>query len=304
MSGAAEASPAGALVRVALKRPADKGDVEAPAAADAKIVAATPAPAAKLGYLGLFRCGGGRAAGRSRGRRAGARVHAGSTTVREQRLTPPCTAICIVKPSGTSVANHGTPAPQLPAAVGPPPPPGGPPPARAPPRPPRSYASRRDKLTALGGVLAAMVGGAMVPVFTIFLGNLFNALGDPGADLMAEVRRCARLLGSTAGLAGSSVQCCTDAGAALQACLPVCERAGACPDLVCTRPPPPPARSNVVKIVYLGLAACAAGYAEITLCTLAGARRRGCGAGWGAAPRRAGAVAGGALTQVGLARAA
>lgn len=43
----------------------------------------------------------------------------------------------------------------------------------------------------LGGVLAAAVGGAMVPVFTIFLGNLFNALGDPGADLMAEVRRCA-----------------------------------------------------------------------------------------------------------------
>lgn len=55
---------------------------------------------------------------------------------------------------------------------------------------PCRYATPRDKLTVLCGLAAAVAGGTMFPIFTIFLGNLFNALGDPTTDLMTEVRRC------------------------------------------------------------------------------------------------------------------
>lgn len=51
------------------------------------------------------------------------------------------------------------------------------------------YASHRDKINTVVGVIAAGIGGTLMPVFTIFLGELVNALGDPTKDLMAELRR-------------------------------------------------------------------------------------------------------------------
>lgn len=41
----------------------------------------------------------------------------------------------------------------------------------------------------MAGLTAAAIGGALMPVFTIFLGELVNALGDPTQDLTAEVNK-------------------------------------------------------------------------------------------------------------------
>lgn len=53
----------------------------------------------------------------------------------------------------------------------------------------RRYADRRDKVCIILGVLAAAIGGTLMPVFTIFLGEMVNALGDPTKNLMDDLRR-------------------------------------------------------------------------------------------------------------------
>ena len=51
------------------------------------------------------------------------------------------------------------------------------------------YATRQDKLILAAGLVAAAISGALIPVFTIVLGELINAIGDPTKDLQEEVNR-------------------------------------------------------------------------------------------------------------------
>lgn len=54
---------------------------------------------------------------------------------------------------------------------------------------PCRYATFGDKAAVFAGLVAAAIGGSLIPVFTIFLGELWNALGDPTSDLMEAVEK-------------------------------------------------------------------------------------------------------------------
>lgn len=51
------------------------------------------------------------------------------------------------------------------------------------------YANSTDRIAISIALLAAIVNGAIVPMFSILFGRLLNVIGDPGSDLSAEINK-------------------------------------------------------------------------------------------------------------------